>query len=313
MQHIHKLETADIQQPDVLDLSVFHRIDINLYPLFIAVYEQQSISKAAQILSISQSAASHALQRLRNLLNDELFLRSGHKMLPSAYSEQIYPVIQHALTQIQAMSLAPKSFVPNMLQRIKIAVHDEVEPIIFPKIVQHFQQLNVDVQFLSIKLDRKTVIADLIAQQVDFFIDLEQNFGEKINAHTLVQDHFKVCSQHPIMDAKTYFKLQHIGVSSRRTGVLIEDIFLKREQLSRQIFLRCQHYSTALQILEQQPNAVLTIPQHVLVHLKVAKTLNIYAAPFDFPRMNLDLFWLKDTQYNPRLHFLRNEIIKIFA
>ena len=46
-----------------LDIATFHRIDINLYPLFVAVYEQKSISKAAQILCITQSAASHALQR----------------------------------------------------------------------------------------------------------------------------------------------------------------------------------------------------------------------------------------------------------
>ncbi len=53
-------------------MGLFHRIDINLYPLFVAIYEQRSISKAAQILCITQSAASHALQRLRQHLQDDL-------------------------------------------------------------------------------------------------------------------------------------------------------------------------------------------------------------------------------------------------
>ena len=77
-----------------MDLRNFHRIDINLYPLFIAIYEQNSISKAAQILSISQSAASHALQRLRQHLQDDLFVRTGSKMQPTPFADQIYPEIK---------------------------------------------------------------------------------------------------------------------------------------------------------------------------------------------------------------------------
>lgn len=309
MYNIHNQNTA----LDILDLSQFHGIDINLYPLFIAIFEQQSISKAAHILCISQSAASHALQRLRNHLKDELFVRSGHKMRPTAFSEQVYPSIKHALLQIQAISRPQMQFAADMLHNLKIAVHDEVEPIVFPKIVQHFKQLNSQVQFVSIKLNRKNVLADLSAQQIDFFIDVEQNLGDKIMTQTLVQDQFVVCSQQTTMDKDLYLKLQHIGVSSRRSGVLIEDIYLKREQLPRQIFLRCQHYSTALQILAQQSNAVLTIPRHVLMHLQVADTVNVFPAPFDFPTMNLDLFWLKDLNDNPRIHYLKHQIMALFA
>lgn len=309
---MHLFHSSNIPT-STLDLSQFHGIDINLYPLFIAVFELQSISKAAQILCISQSAASHALQRLRTHLKDELFLRSGHKMLPTVFSAQIYPAIKQALVQIQAISLPQAQFAPSMLQSLKIAVHDEVEPIVFPKIVQHFQQLNIDVQFFSIKLNRKNIIAELTTQQIDFFIDIEQNFGEKILSQTLVQDQFVVCSQYPVMNAETYLQLKHIGVSSRRSGILIEDIYLKREQQSRQVFLRCQHYSTALQILEQLPHAVLTIPQHVLTHLQVASNINIYNAPFNFPVMKLDLFWLKDLNDNARIHYLKNEIVRLFT
>ena len=64
-----------IHQNRKIDLSIFHHLDINLYPLFIAIYEQKSISKAAQMLYVSQSAASHALQRLRQQLQDDLFVR----------------------------------------------------------------------------------------------------------------------------------------------------------------------------------------------------------------------------------------------
>lgn len=131
-----------------IDLSFFHKIDINLYPLFIAIYEHKNISKAAQILCISQSAASHALQKLRQQLNDDLFVRASSKMLPTPFAEQIYPAIKNAISTIQNISIQKKEF----------------EPMILPKLVQHFQKLKLDIQFLSSKLDRKTVLADLASQ-----------------------------------------------------------------------------------------------------------------------------------------------------
>lgn len=302
-----------IHKKSIIDMSLFHRIDINLYPLFVAIYEQRSISKAAQILCITQSAASHALQRLRQHLQDDLFVRAGAKMLPTPFAEQIYPVIKNALIAIQSISMQKQQFDPTMVQTLKIAVHDEIEPIIFPRLVHHFQKSQLDIQFLSLKLDRKTIVADLAAQQIDFVIDLEQNFGDKVAFQQLVTDEFVVCSQHTQMDEQCYFSSPHIGVSSRRTGVLVEDIYLKRKKLSRQIFLRCQHYSTALQILTQQPNAILTIPKNILTHLQVADSLKIFDVPVNLPKINMGMYWHIDLEDNSRHAFLRSELSKIFA
>lgn len=302
-----------IHNTSPLEVAHFHRIDINLYPLFIAIFEQKSISKAAQLLCISQSAVSHALQRLRQQLKDELFVRSGQKMLPTPFAEQIYQPIQNALLTIQNIAIPQQDFVPSLLQSIKIAIHDEIEPIIFPKLVQHFQHLNLEIQFFSSKLDRKSIVADLATQQIDFVIDLEQNFGEKLQFQKLLQDQFVVCSQQPEMTQQLYLAAPHIGVSSRRTGVLVEDIYLKRKQLSRQIFLRCQHYSTALQILLLNPQSVLTIPQNLLDYLPVSSSLNIFPVPVDLPLIYLGMYWHKELKDNSRHHFLRSENSKIFC
>lgn len=296
-----------------IDMSILHRIDINLYPLFIAVYEQKSISKAAQTLCISQSAASHALQRLRQHLQDDLLVRTGSKMLPTPFAEQIYPVIKNALMAIQNISMQKQSFDPNMIQNLKIAVHDEIEPVIFPKLIHHFHGLNLPIQFSSIKLDRKNVLNDLATQQIDFVIDLEQNFGEKVQFQKLTQDYFVVCTQQHLMNKDIYRSSPHIGVSSRRTGVLVEDIYLSHQQISRQIFLRCQHYSTALQILSQQPNAILTIPQNILTHLHLPSDLKIFDIPVQLPILNIGMFWHRDLEMNLRHGFLRSEILKIFT
>lgn len=295
-----------------LEVGNFHRIDINLYPLFIAIFEQKSISKAAQLLCISQSAVSHALQRLRLQLKDELFVRSGQKMLPTPFAEQIYQPIQTALSTIQNIAIPQHDFDPSMLKSLKIAIHDEIEPIIFPQLVHHFSQLNLDIQFLSSKLDRKNMLADLSAQQIDFVIDLVQPYQENLQFENLIEDHFVACTLQTEMDLSLYLSSPHIGVSSRRTGLLLEDIYLNRQQLSRQIFMRCQHYSTALQVLAQYPKAILTIPQSILKHLHYAQDLKIHQLPIELPKIKMGMYWHEHVRQNPRHQFLRNEILKIF-
>jgi DNA-binding transcriptional LysR family regulator len=301
-----------IHNTNPLEVGNFHRIDINLYPLFIAIFEQKSISKAAQLLCISQSAVSHALQRLRLQLKDELFVRSGQKMLPTPFAEQIYQPIQTALSTIQNIAIPQHDFDPSMLQSLKIAIHDEIEPIIFPQLVHHFSQLNLDIQFLSSKLDRKNMLADLSAQQIDFVIDLVQPYQENLQFENLIEDHFVACTLQTEMDLSLYLSSPHIGVSSRRTGLLLEDIYLNRQQLSRQIFMRCQHYSTALQVLAQYPKAILTIPHSILKHLHYAQDLKIHQLPIELPKIKMGMYWHEHVRQNPRHQFLRNEILKIF-
>ncbi|MQZ57239.1 LysR family transcriptional regulator [Acinetobacter junii] len=301
-----------IHNTSPLEVGNFLRIDINLYPLFIAIFEQKSISKAAQLLCISQSAVSHALQRLRLQLKDELFVRSGQKMLPTPFAEQIYQPIQTALSTIQNIAIPQHDFDPSMLQSLKIAIHDEIEPIIFPQLVHHFSQLNLDIQFLSSKLDRKNMLADLSAQQIDFVIDLVQPYQENLQFENLIEDHFVACTLQTEMDLSLYLSSPHIGVSSRRTGLLLEDIYLNRQQLSRQIFMRCQHYSTALQVLAQYPKVILTIPHSILKHLHYAQDLKIHQLPIELPKIKMGMYWHEHVRQNPRHQFLRNEILKIF-
>lgn len=112
MNNIHNSNNQD----NHLDLGLFHRIDINLYPLFVAIFEQKSISKTAISLSISQSAASHALQRLRLQLDDEIFVRHGNKMLPTPFAQRIYPAIKSALLSIQNINLQKYTFDPSLIQ-----------------------------------------------------------------------------------------------------------------------------------------------------------------------------------------------------
>jgi hypothetical protein len=66
------------------------------------------------------------------------------------------------------------------------------------------------------------MLADLSAQQIDFVIDLVQPYQAHLQFENLIEDYFVVCTQQTKMDLSLYLSSPHIGVSSRRTGLLLK-------------------------------------------------------------------------------------------
>src|ERR1700751_2396268 len=86
--------------------------DLNLLVTFDAVFHYRNVTKAANHLGRSQSAVSHALQRLRWLLNDDLFVKTPHGIGPTARAEIFASRVREALNQVR-LSLEPQHFCPR--------------------------------------------------------------------------------------------------------------------------------------------------------------------------------------------------------
>ena len=92
------------------------RLDLNLLLVFTSIYNEKTITKAAEKLNLSQSAVSNALNRLRYTLDDDLFFRSSDMMKPTKRAEDLSYPIQNALDQIQ-QSLSSEEFSPLTSER----------------------------------------------------------------------------------------------------------------------------------------------------------------------------------------------------
>ena len=66
-----------------------------------AIYTEGSLTKAAEVVGITQPAVSNALARLRERFNDDLFIRTGTGMVPTHKTEHMINDVQHALSLMQ--------------------------------------------------------------------------------------------------------------------------------------------------------------------------------------------------------------------
>ena len=75
---------------DAEKIRTLSKIDLNLLTIFCLIYSVGSISRVADMLNISPSAVSQSLRKLREMMGDNLFVRSGNALLPTVYSDELY-------------------------------------------------------------------------------------------------------------------------------------------------------------------------------------------------------------------------------
>src|SRR5215510_4769417 len=115
-----------------------NRLDLNLLRVFDAVMEERSVLRAAQRICLSQSAVSHALARLREMLGDELFIRTTTGMQPTARALAMAPLIRDAGGSLEAAIGLPKFEPGTSTRRFTIAASDFVTTVMGPQL---FSQL----------------------------------------------------------------------------------------------------------------------------------------------------------------------------
>src|SRR5215813_2443551 len=93
-----------------------NRLDLNLLRVFDAVMEERSVLRAGQRICLSQSAVSHALARLRDMLGDELFIRTAVGMQPTGRALAMAPLVREAWKSLEA-AIEPPKFEPRTSAR----------------------------------------------------------------------------------------------------------------------------------------------------------------------------------------------------
>ena len=87
-------------------------MDLNLLRLVPILAKEKNVTRAARKANITQSAFSHALNRLREQLNDEMFVRTRNGMEPTPYAASMIPVIENALSKLEAATRGKGNFDP---------------------------------------------------------------------------------------------------------------------------------------------------------------------------------------------------------
>ena len=147
-------------------------IDLNLLLVFDTLMQRRSVSQTAAHLHRTQSAISHALERLRQQLDDPLLVRQGMDMVPSPYALRLHEQLHPLLHQVAQSLEPPRPFNPTTSDcTLRLAMHDFLAGL-FPELVV-LTRLQAPSVRLNWKLVSTRVFEELIDAEIDLFIGPE--------------------------------------------------------------------------------------------------------------------------------------------
>lgn len=147
------------------------RIDLNLLLAFDVLMQERHVSRAAARLYLGQPAMSHALARLRQLLDDPLFVRSGNRMEPTPRARELAPQVRAWLEQAQQFLFRAAAFDPAAAHAtFRLAAPDGMEALLYPALIATLRQDAPGVRLRSQLLETDQQLAALDNDEVDLLI-----------------------------------------------------------------------------------------------------------------------------------------------
>lgn len=142
------------------------KIILNLLTIFCLIYSVGSISRVADMLNISPSAVSQSLRKLRELMGDNLFVRSGNALLPTVYSDELY---DNTIPIIDKLSLLMPHSSPVAKKRLTLYTESFISPIVIPDVTAKMINNDTDVSLLHLTADlnEQSIIELLNMRQAD--------------------------------------------------------------------------------------------------------------------------------------------------
>ncbi|GAB2868008.1 LysR family transcriptional regulator [Pseudoduganella ginsengisoli] len=295
------------------------KVDLNLFVVFDAIYTERSLTRASQKMNLTQPAISHALGRLRLLLDDPLFERQGHEMVPTPLARNIVGQVRSALRGLELTVNSAERFDPATSERtFTLAMRDVVEPNLLPPLMAAIAAQAPLVGVNVLRMARTELESELAAGTVDAGIDVLLPLSDHIRTLRLPPDETVVFARrgHPhvqdALDLDLYLRQQHIQVSARRSGPSLEDVELSRRGLQRRIRMRCQHYYTACSVVSQT-DFLLTMPARYGHVLNQQFNHQVLPLPLALPAIDNHLYWHANVEHDPAHMWLRARIAEVIA
>jgi DNA-binding transcriptional LysR family regulator len=244
-----------------IDLS---RADLNLLVLFEAVLKERHVGRAAQRLSLSASAVSHGLGRLRRLLGDPLFLKTPKGVVPTARAQELAGAIAEILARVRGVLSTAAPFDPaSATRRFALGAPDGVSAVFLPSLLDGLrrQAPGIDIrmrQLLPIRGDAarawRAAFDELETGAMDIAVLPCDHIPARFHHRLLFEEDFVIAMRagHPFAAAPTldrYCEMQHLVVSLGGDAHGFVDDALAKQNRSRRVALTVPNFMFALAVL----------------------------------------------------------------
>lgn len=295
-------------------------LDLNLIPYLVALNEARNVSRAGELLGVSQPRVSAALGRLREHFDDPLFVRTSRGMEPTPRALALIPAARDALASIERGLGEPHEFDPAKSARtFSIALSDVGEIVFLPRLLQAFAQHAPHANLRSASLSHAEVAHALEDGGVDLAVGYFPDLGGTNFFQQRLFTHRFICllrRGHPLAERpltlERFLACGHAVVRAEGRSQEVLEQYLTKRRLTRRAVLETPHFMS-LPFILSRTDLIATVP-HAIGYAYAAEhaSITLVEPPLPLPRFDLKQHWHRKFHNDPSITWLRGVVAQLF-
>ena len=288
----------------------FMDLDGHTLRTFLTVLELSSVSKAAEKLDLTQPAVSHILRRLRQILGDPLFIRTGHRLTPTETALALKANAIEALDSLQRMT-AQRAFDPRHEEmKFVIAANDMQRDLIFPRLLRDAmaEGISLELQFIPSGQPSVPWIRDSRCHLALTPLPPEaSDIYQKIILRGKMMCFFDAAMGAPPRSLEEYYAAQHLSVrfmEGRTSWAIWSSNEVDKSQISRPV-VTVSNFNAIPPFIK---GTRLIATQMDLMRLRTLQALDVAPLPFESDPVAIHMVWHERSNNDPAHRWLRQRI-----
>jgi len=277
--------------------------------------QEQSVSVAAERLSMTQPSVSNALSRMRHVFKDPLFIKDGRGIKATPFASSLWLQVSSSLNIISEV-VNPKTFVAHHAKRtFRIALTDGMLSLLWLELRKEIEQKapHINIHAVPYTMNGESL---LMNAQVDLITDYIPVLSSNIQRQHLCNNYFValMSPDHPLahqeFDMKALVNSDNLLVSLSGDASGIVDVKLAEQNLTRRIAMTTNSFASAMSLIENT-TLICVLPyaiafKHVNNGSLIAKSL-----PINIPPAEISMAWHNRSNRDIGLTWLRDIISQI--
>ena len=306
-------------------------VDLNFLVVFEAIFQERNQSRAGKRLNMSQPAVSNALNRLRSIFNDRLFVKTAEGMQPTPEAERLAPLIDDVIHQLKTIFSEFSQFQPQTSRQIfRISMSDYSESVIFPNLLNRIETSapRIQIQVLHTKLsDRHQFLSDGKLDMAVFShyarnfkqdtFNVQFSTTQNLHQEKLFDERVVVIARknHPDIKGRIslnqFLNLQHAIIFLHNDVSPSDSVDQRLQELGkkRDIRFMTQRTATLAEVISRT-NLIGTMVERYAKSFSIRHGLQVIKLPFEMESFQMTLYWHARVHHDPANIWLRNEFIK---
>lgn len=294
----------------ILRMSDLNHLDLDgrLLQLLVAVIDEGSTTRAAHRLGITQSAVSHLLNKLRAIVDDPLFIRSGRGIVPTDRAQRLAVRARVMLEDFRGFSTAEGFNPAGLKMTVTVAANDLQRDLLLPG---WFAALRQQAPGLHLRVIPSGVpSAELLREHhCDLLLTPRPPEGSDIVLKRLFQDRYVVfydsAQRDPPRSREDWLASDHVSVLYESRRPLDIDVWMAAHGIERRIVVQVPGFSGVPSFLRAGP-LLATLPS--LVGRGLLQRFPHIEMPIECPSLPMYMVWHLRHRDEPLHRWLRDSL-----